>query len=60
MKIEVLNQLNHHKKEAKDVNRGNESICVVIHTYIEMSQENSLYSYLKQAKISYFFSFFFY
>jgi hypothetical protein len=60
MKIKVLNQLDHHKKGTKEeLNRGNESICVVIHMYIEMSQENALYSYLKKAIIS-FFSFFFY
>jgi hypothetical protein len=32
-------------------NRGDESIQVIIHIYIEMSQGNSLYSYLKQTII---------
>jgi hypothetical protein len=33
----------------------------IIHTYMEMSQENSLlYSYLKQTKMPFFFSFFFF
>jgi hypothetical protein len=30
-----------------------ESIRVIIHIYIEMSQGNSLYSYLKQTKMSF-------
>jgi hypothetical protein len=37
--------------------RGDEPVSVIIHTYMEMSQRNSLFSYLKQVKIS-FFSFF--
>jgi hypothetical protein len=46
--------------------RGDEPIGVLIHTYVEISQGNSLhkYLYLKQAKMScfsfYLFSFFFY
>jgi hypothetical protein len=42
-------------------NRGDEPIRVITHVYIEISQGNSLcsYLYLKKAKMS-FFSFFFY
>jgi hypothetical protein len=36
-------------------NRGDETIWVIIHIYMEMSQRNSLCSYLKQTKISFFF-----
>jgi hypothetical protein len=39
-------------------NKGVGSIWVLIHIYIEMSQGNSLCSYLKQAKMSFFFLFF--
>jgi hypothetical protein len=39
-------------------NRGDEPIQVIIHIYMEMSQGNSLCSYLKQAKMP-FFSFLF-
>jgi hypothetical protein len=35
--------------------RGDEQIWVIIHIYIEMPQGNSLCSYLKQAKMSFFF-----
>jgi hypothetical protein len=40
--------------------RGNESIGAIIHIYIEISQGNSLYSYLyfKQAKCQFFLFFF--
>jgi hypothetical protein len=58
MNIEFLNLLKHHKKGIKvkkKKNRGDEPICVIIHIYMEMSQGNSLYSYLKQNII--FFSF---
>jgi hypothetical protein len=41
-------------------NRGHETIQVIIHIYMEMSQGNSLHSYLKQEKMPFFFSFFFY
>jgi hypothetical protein len=39
-------------------NRGDEPIGVIIHIYMEISQGNSLcsYLYLKQAKMSFFFS----
>jgi hypothetical protein len=40
-------------------NREDEPIQVIMHIYKEMSQGNSLCSYLKQAKMS-FFSVFFY
>jgi hypothetical protein len=36
-------------------NKGDEPIRVMIHVYTEMSQGNSLYSYLKQTKMSFFF-----
>jgi hypothetical protein len=39
----------------KEKNRGDEPIQVIIHMYMEMSQGNSLYSYLKQIKLSVFF-----
>jgi hypothetical protein len=39
-------------------NRGDKTIQVIIHIYMEMSQGNSLCSYLKPAKMS-FFSFFY-
>jgi hypothetical protein len=39
----------------KKKNRGDESIHIIIHIYMEMSQGNSLCSYLKQAKMSFFF-----
>jgi hypothetical protein len=38
-------------------NRGDEPILVISHAYMEMSQRNSLYGYLKQGKISFFFLF---
>jgi hypothetical protein len=38
-------------------NRVDEPTCVTVHTYMEMSQGNSLCSYLKQAKMPLFFSF---
>jgi hypothetical protein len=43
-------------------NRRDEPIVVTVHIYMEMSQGNLLcsYLYLKQAKISISFSFFFY
>jgi hypothetical protein len=40
-------------------NRGEESIGIIIQVYMELSQGNSLCSYLKQAKVS-IFSFSFY
>jgi hypothetical protein len=41
-------------------NRGDEPIGVIMHTYMKISQENSLGSYFhhKQAKMSFFFFFF--
>jgi hypothetical protein len=36
---------------------GDEPIWVIIHFYREMSQGNSLYNYLKQTKLSYYFAF---
>jgi hypothetical protein len=36
---------------------GEEPVRVIIHIYMEMSQGNSLRSYLKQTKMSFFFSF---
>jgi hypothetical protein len=39
----------------KKKNRGNELILVIIHMHMEMSQGNSLYSFLKQTKMSLFF-----
>jgi hypothetical protein len=40
-------------------NRGHEPVVVIIHIFMEMSQENLLcsYLYLKQAKLSFFFFF---
>jgi hypothetical protein len=38
----------------KEKNRGDEPIWVIIHIYVEMSQGNSLHSYLKQMKMSFF------
>jgi hypothetical protein len=35
-------------------NRGDEPMQVIIHTYIEISQRNSLCRFLKQTKISFF------
>jgi hypothetical protein len=35
-------------------NRGNELIQAIIHIYMEMSQRNTLYSYLKQTKMPFF------
>jgi hypothetical protein len=35
--------------------RGDEPVWVIIHIYMEMSQGNSLCSYFKQTKISFFF-----
>jgi hypothetical protein len=35
-------------KGRKEKNRGEESIWVIIHKYMEMLQGSSLYSYLKQ------------
>jgi hypothetical protein len=42
---------NKTKIERRKINRGKETIQVIIHTYMEMSQGNSLYRYLKQTKI---------
>jgi hypothetical protein len=36
-------------------NRGDESIWVIIHIYIEMLQGNYLYSYLKEENFHFFF-----
>jgi hypothetical protein len=51
--------MNFHQKkriiEVASKNRGDESIRVIIHIYMEMSQGNSLCSYLKQTKMSFFF-----
>jgi hypothetical protein len=41
----------------KRENRGDEANWAIIHIYTEMSQGHSLCSYLKQAKISFVFSF---
>jgi hypothetical protein len=41
-------------KGRKKKNRGDERIRVIIHTYVEMSQKNSLHSYLKQTKCLFF------
>jgi hypothetical protein len=38
-------------------NKRDEPIRITIHIYMEMSQGNSLCSYLKQAKMSFFFPF---
>jgi hypothetical protein len=47
---------NHQPKfQRKKKNRGDESIQVIMHIYMEMSQGNSLCSYLKQTKMSLFF-----
>jgi hypothetical protein len=35
----------------KEKNRGDKPIWVIIHIHMEMSQGNSLYSYLKQTKM---------
>jgi hypothetical protein len=37
----------------KGKNRGDEPIQVIIHIYMEISQGNSLCSYLKQTKMSF-------
>jgi hypothetical protein len=37
-------------------NRGDEPIWVITHIFMEMSQGNCLCSYLKQTKMSFFFS----
>jgi hypothetical protein len=39
----------------KEKNRGDEPIQVIIHIHMEISQGNSLYSYLKQTKMSFIF-----
>jgi hypothetical protein len=39
----------------KKKNRRDEPMWVIIHIYIEMSQGNCLYSYLKQTKMPFFF-----
>jgi hypothetical protein len=35
--------------------RGDESIQIIVHIYIEMSQRNNVYSYLKQKCLFFFF-----
>jgi hypothetical protein len=47
MNIEFLNLLN-LQEGRKEKNRKDEPIHVIIHIYMEVSQENSLCSYLKQ------------
>jgi hypothetical protein len=42
------------KKDTNKPNTGDEPIRVIISIYMEMSQGNSLYSYLKQTKTSVF------
>jgi hypothetical protein len=50
--------LNHHKKginvERRKIELMNQ-FRVIIHMYMEMSQGNSMYSYLKQTKMLFFF-----
>jgi hypothetical protein len=49
---------NHHKngdQGRKKKNRGNEPIQIIIDIYMEMSQGNSLCSYIKQTIMSFFF-----
>jgi hypothetical protein len=36
----------------KEKNREDEPIQAIIHIYMEMSQQNTLYSYIKQTKMS--------
>jgi hypothetical protein len=58
MNIEFLNLLKspyEGNQGRKEKNRGDEPIGVIIHIHMEMSQENSLYSYFKQTKLSFFF-----
>jgi hypothetical protein len=60
MNIEFFNlvkPLEESDKGRKEKNRGNELIWVIIHIYMEMSQGNSLYSYINKEKC--YFSFFF-
>jgi hypothetical protein len=52
VEITIRWRLNTKKK-----NRGDEPTGVTIQIYTEMSQENSLYSYIKQTKRSFYFSF---
>jgi hypothetical protein len=40
--------------KGKEKNRGDEPILDIIQMYMEISQPNSLYRYLKQAKVSFF------
>jgi hypothetical protein len=60
MNIEILNQLKPPKVKRDQgkmkKNRGDEALGVIIHIYMEISQGNSLWSYLyhKQAKMSVF------
>jgi hypothetical protein len=59
MNIEFFNlvkPLEESDKGRKEKNRGNELIWVIIHIYMEMSQGNSLYSYINKEKC--YFSFF--
>jgi hypothetical protein len=58
MNIEFLNLLKSPQEGdegRKEKNKGDEPIRVIIHVYIEISQGNSLYSYLNQTKMSFFF-----
>jgi hypothetical protein len=46
----------HLKIIGKKEKRGEEPIQVVLHIFMEMSHGNSLYNYLKQTKMSFYFS----
>jgi diaminopimelate decarboxylase len=56
MNTELLNPLKllYEGAMVERKNRGDESICVIIHIHMEMSQGNSLHSYLKQTKMLFF------
>jgi hypothetical protein len=55
MNIEFLNWLKTTiRKEPRQKNRGSEPNQALIHIYMEVSQGNSLCSYLKQEKMSFF------
>jgi hypothetical protein len=61
MSIDLLNCLKQPQERdwsRKKKNRGNEPNRVITHMYMEVPQGNSLCSYLKQAKMSFFFPFF--
>jgi hypothetical protein len=56
MNIEFLNLLKSLEEGdwgRKEKNRGDEPIWVIIHLYMEMSQGDTLYSYLKKTKMSF-------